>query len=80
MHVNLYKDIEKKTADGHLLALSIGVWLSLNFVCFIDQSNAQFSRKKKVGKIKMIKLSIARKTLPVTLYAEINIPELHKYQ
>lgn len=81
MHVNLYKDIEKKkTADGHLLALSIGVWLSLNFVCFIDQSNTHFSRKRKVGKIKMIKLSFARKTLPVTLYAEINIPELHKYQ
>lgn len=36
MHVNLYKDIEgKKTADGHLLALSIGVWLSLNFFALL---------------------------------------------
>lgn len=37
MYVNLYKDIEKKIiVDGYLLVLFIGVWLSFNFVCFID--------------------------------------------
>lgn len=79
MLVNLCKHIlKKKNAVGYLLALFTWDMTEPWIVHFINQNNAPFSRKRKVGKIKMSKLFIARKTLPVTVYA--GIPEMHKYQ
>lgn len=76
MHVNLYKHIEKKCCWTFVSIIHWGV-TEPQIVHFIDQNNAPFSRKRKVGKIT---LSIAKRPLPVTVYAGINIPELQKYQ